>query len=237
MLEHIKHNAASMNHSPSLSAVSALTLLLFVFSLVLIFIMPDYLYFSGKDLRNYIFSLNYRVVPALVFIFVLFPLVAFGKFSFLSFGVSYYHFKDEIKNSSFFETLLKKVLLSFSYCLALLLMIYFVPPLIRRMFGGTISVGFSDLFPFPFVSFILFPLLYFSVNFFVWSLIFTNLDNLYWQYYLIPFLLVANVFAIGFFKKNTIKIISETTIVVTFALTLASVVLLGFGERKYRKTQ
>lgn len=100
MIEHIKHTARNLKYSPHLSVLASLTLLLVVALPILLFITPDYLYFSGKEFRNFVFSLNYEVVPALIFIFALFPLIMFEKFSFLSFGVSYCHFKNEIKNSS-----------------------------------------------------------------------------------------------------------------------------------------
>ncbi len=234
MIEHVKHTTRNLKRSSDLSALASLTLLLFVSLLLLLFIMPDYLYFSGREFRNFVFSLNYEVVPALIFVFALFPLIIFGKFSFLSFGVSYYHFKEEIKNSSFLKTLLKKVTLSFLYCLTLILIIYFIPPILRQILNRAVPVTFSELFPFPFISFVLFPLLCFSVNLLVWSIIFANLNNLYWQYYLIPSLLAANVLIIGFFKNNSIGVIFNVTLILIILFTLVGTILVRFESKKYK---
>ncbi len=227
-------NGHLKKRSDGFSAIAGLSFALFVPILFLMFVLPQYVYYSGKEFSHYAFLLNSVIAPASVFIFSMVPLILFGRFSFFSFGVSNGNLHAEIKKTSFRHVVSYVSLLSSVYSLLGLLIVYFVPPAIKLLFYKGFVFNISELFPYPYISFVIFPLLCFAVNILIWAVIFTNVNFLYWEYLIIPVLFVANVLVIGFFRTASAGRITVASLLLIVFSIFSAAILLIFERRRYR---
>ena len=159
-------------------------------------VSPGYLY-SGKELARHIFAINYGFTFAFGFIFVLIPLIAFSDVYYFTLAIDFSRLKTKFRHSPLKAWYVVSIFSSL-YAILVLLAIYFLIPLFVPF--GCVRIPFNVRFPYPFISFILLPVLYFLVAFAATGIILVFASSPYVYYILLAVSLVLNVILIGMFR-------------------------------------
>lgn len=195
-------------------------------------VLPNYSY-TGRELMKHLFGINYGFSLAFTFLAVVIPLIVFADIYYFTLAIDFSHLEKEAKQRGSYLPIWYKIsIFSFLYSLMLLLIVYFAVPSVIR---GT-HISFNMLFPYPAISFILYPIIYLLAALFVSGIILIFIRSSYTYYILLAGSIVFNVILIGIFNTVLlVRILYETVLTIIAVLAVSDLFLKIKLSEKYNE--
>ncbi len=205
---------------PSYMGISLALIPLF---LIIASLIPIFLYTSPERISNIVLTVNYKLPISIIFITSIIPVLIFSDVNFLSFYISVQTIEDIAKKlkASWIQMWLSLSIISFIYSIVLLLLVYSVSAL-TLLLSQSISIGFKEMFPFPFISVFLIPAEYLLVNMFVWGMVLILHEKstlIYWTMLFVLFA-ITMLITIIFPSENCSSLLFVTRLVSGIVLIL-----------------